>query len=606
MSDQTASAPAKPSPISRMTSVRTVHKADTAALVTNGSDSFPEDVYTGSYMEGGSNGYAAIIEPFYKPGDLQAVAQQNNVLMQCVEAMEVNIDGTGHSIELKEDATESESEKQMLADFFNEPYPGKSMITLRRGLRRDLETVGNGYLEVICNVQGEVLMLNSVEPIDFRLVRLDDPILVPRTITRGGKEITVQVRQRQRRYVQLINGRRVYYREFGALRQVNRDTGEWVPEGQSLPIEQQGSSIIHFLVNKEPRTPYGVPRWINQMPSALGSRKAEEFNLEFFDAGGLPPVLILVQGGYLGETVKEDLQKHLQGGGATAHRAAIVEAVSSSGSLDSSGTVQVRVERFGSERQSDSMFMNYDKNCEEHIRVGFRLPPMFIGKAQDYNFATAKTGYMVAEAQVFGPERHEFDSVINNTIVKALGAKNYVFKSQPMNLVDADLQLKGLTLLSTAKATSNEELVSVVNEMTGLSVEYVEPPKEPQPPTLANIDPLTNLPYKNPVDPLAHLATTGKPVQPIAQAQPEPVIKSERASEIMTLGLLWSCALGLVQGTNPTSDRDRIELSQRIAKLEGRELALFNQYMVSSNMSLSGLDQQGLEELAGCATFLAS
>lgn len=50
---------------------------------------------------------------------------------------------------------------------------------------------------------------------------------------------------------------------------------------------------------------------------------------------------------------------------------------------------------------------------------------MFIGKAADYNFATAYTAYMVAEAQVFLPERDEFDNnMINATIVKALGVES--------------------------------------------------------------------------------------------------------------------------------------------------------------------------------------
>ena len=40
----------------RMTSVRSIRKADTAALVTNGADSFPEDEYVGSYMAAGNAG----------------------------------------------------------------------------------------------------------------------------------------------------------------------------------------------------------------------------------------------------------------------------------------------------------------------------------------------------------------------------------------------------------------------------------------------------------------------------------------------------------------------------------------------------------------------
>jgi PBSX family phage portal protein len=575
---------------------RTV-KADTAKLIVNGTDNFPEDVYVGTYMAAGTAGFLGILEPFYKPGDLQAVCQQNNTLMQCIEAMEVNIDGTGHTIELKEGFVESESEQKMLEDFFNEPYPGKSMVAVRRQLRRDLEQTGNGYLEVIRNVQDEVVLLNNIEPTDFRLIRLDDPVPVVRNVVRAGRELQVTLRARERKFVQIINGQKIYFREFGSSRRVNRETGDWAVKG-AISFDKEGSEILHFMVNKEARTPYGAPRWLNQLPSALGSRKAEEFNLEFFDSGGLPPVLVVVQGGYLGETVKEELEAHLRGGG---HRAAVVEAISSSGSLDSTGTVQVRVERFGSERQSDAMFQQYDKNCEEHIRSGFRLPPMFVGKAQDYNFATAKTGYMVAEAQVFGPERSEFDATLNSTVVKALGAKNYVFKSKPVTLVDADIQLRGLQLIATQKATDNEEIVSVTNEITGLSIEYKEPPAPPDDPNPPFRDPLTNLPYSKPVDPMAGLEVEGAPFRGVPQA----VIKYEDASALITLATLWSSALGLIEGANPMSPSEKEGIASRVAKLEGPELAMFNQIMVSTNLSLSEVDSYGLMELAGCATKLS-
>jgi capsid portal protein len=52
-----------------------------------------------------------------------------------------------------------------------------------------------------------------------------------------------------------------------------------------------------------------------------------------------------------------------------------------------------------------------------------RLPPLFLGYAADYNFATAQTSYMVAEARVFEPERTEFDDLMNKTIIKELGSR---------------------------------------------------------------------------------------------------------------------------------------------------------------------------------------
>lgn len=470
-----------------------VRKADTQALITNGADAFPEDSFEGSYWTGGATGDVAILEPQFKPGNLFAVASHNNTLLQCVEAMEVNIDGTGHTIQLQpgeneEEATDGKKkkldpEREALEQFFAEPFPGRSMIELRRELRRDIETTGNGYLEVIRNLKDEVIMLNVISSVYTRMIRLDAAVPANKKLMRNGAEVEVQIRARERRFVQIINDKKTYFKEFGASRDLDRDTGLWhepkgTGKGARLSLDKRASEIIHFRGNLEPKTPYGVPRWVNQLPSALGSRKAEEFNLEYFDGGGLPPVLIFVQGGTLGADVRKTLEKHLSGGGSK-HRAAVVEAVSTSGSIDTPGTVQVRVERFGGDSMKDALFLNYDKSCADHLREAFRLPSIFLGKSENYNFATAYTSYMVAEAQVFFPERDEFDTVINTKILPLLGAERYEFRSLPMSLADIQNQLKALELASGKNIIAGEKEVEILNEITGLSMEYQEPPSQP-------------------------------------------------------------------------------------------------------------------------------
>lgn len=588
-----------------------VRKADTAALITNGTDAFPEDTFNGAYWTSGKWGGndVAILEPAYKPGTLHAMTVQNNILSQCVEAMEVNIDGTGHSISLPaEDQGEKEeegdeSEQKMLEEFFAEPYPGKSMIEIRRAIRRDRESTGNGYMEVIRNVMDDVMMLNYLEANDLRLIGFDDPVPVTRTLVRQGNEVEVQVRARERRFVQTVNGKKVFFKEFGASRDLDRDTGKWAPQGSRLPITQRASEVIHFPGKKEPKTAYGSPRWINQLPSALGSRKAEEFNLEYFDGGGIPPLLMMVMGGYLAEDTKTQLLAHFSAKG-NKHRAAIVEAVSSSGSLDASGAVQVRVERFGSERQSDAMFQNYDKNCEDHIRVSFRLPPLFLGKAQDYNFATAYTAYMVAEAQVFFPERDEFDAKINNTVVKALGAKKYKFRSLPLTLTDVANQLKALGMVQD-KAISGEELVTKLNEITGLSMRYE---KQATPaPTLPGLP--TPEPIPEPDQEDAADATPGKDPTTVEAGESGAgtgrMTQKAETRDLIKLANDWASMLGLDGPATYLTAEEQTVVRKAVADLPSHDAALFNEIVATKALTMVSVDQEGLGELCACANHLA-
>lgn len=582
-------------------------KADTAALITNGADSFPEDTFNGSYWTGSRDGseQVAILKPNYAPGTLKALTVQNNILSQCVEAMEVNIDGTGHSIDLRHDEDresgfEDAAEKKMLQDFFDEPYPGKSMIEIRRAIRVDREATGNGYLEVIRNAKDEVMMLNHLDCDTTRLVAYDDPVVVSRTLVRGGKEVSVQVRARERRFVQEINGKKVFFKEFGASRDLDRTTGKWAKKGSRLPVQSRASEVIHFHGKKEPKTSYGSPRWINQLPSALGSRKAEEFNLEYFDGGGIPPLLLLVMGGYLGDQTKEALTAHFSAKGSK-HRAAIVEAVSSSGSLDSSGSVQLRVERFGSERQSDAMFMNYDKSCEEHVRISFRLPPLFLGKAQDYNFATAYTAYMVAEAQVFYPERDEFDAKINNTVVKALGATKYVFRSLPLTLTDVNNQLKALGIVLD-KYVSGEEVVTKLNEITGLSMKFekqeAQQPAEPTAPTTSSEEPKQPAPARSGEDP-----TTVESGQVAAGSKL--AAKAEGGPGLVKLAADWVSLLGLDGEGASLSEEEAATVKKSVESLSQSDASTLNQLVATRILSLTGADTHGLGELCGCAAAIA-
>ena len=412
------------------------------------------------------------LQPPYHPQELKNLCQSNNVLNQCIEAMEVNIDGTGHEFvasdtiqaELEEkkkalkekqrmddykasvqkikdthqqntdnvnnlnaaapgevpqqaapakpiippppqeslgDGIDPEEKKQATA-FFAEPYPGLSFVSIRRKLRREIESVGYAYLEILRNLNGDLVGIRNIETHNVRMVKLDAPVLVTKTINRGGVDVEIQIWERQRRFAQRVALKQlVYYREYGTARQVNRNTGRWEIHGDKdkpdeiVAPEDRGTELLIFGVHPDITTPYFVPRWINEVPSVVGSRKAEEQNLEFLDAGAMPPAIIFVQGGTLAKESADQLRMYLSGKNKSKHRAVVVEAMSSSGSLESAGTVQVKVERFGAERAMDAMFLKYDESTEEHIRVGFRLPPLFLGKPADYNMATAVTAYMV-------------------------------------------------------------------------------------------------------------------------------------------------------------------------------------------------------------------
>lgn len=313
-----------------------------------------EDAFASLYYNA-TTGHGVAISPPYDPARLLQFEQENNTLAQCVSAMEVNIDGTGHVIEPKDDKVEAKKDPNIeaLDDFFMEPYPGESFVTQRRKMRRELEITGNAYLEVIRNPADEIVFVRPIDVTTIRILRLGNPVPVEKVINRRGSEVKLKVLVRERIYVQMIGSTTIYFKEYGASRDVDREKGVWSAKGQRLLATQRGSEVIHFTVNKDVATPYGVPRWINQLPSVVGSRRAEELNLSFFNNGGIPPALVIVQGGqFIGDSKKE-LKNIFGGGAASKNSAAIVEVHGTGGGIDSSGAVRVTVERFGAEKQKD-------------------------------------------------------------------------------------------------------------------------------------------------------------------------------------------------------------------------------------------------------------
>lgn len=461
----------------------TAQKADGnggGAVQTNALD--PEDEYQQLYVGGSRD--QGILAPPYSLRHLDKLSQENNALSPCIEAMVTNIDGTGYDFASKDEGaenTEDDSNIEELRDFFSEPWPGMSFKTLRKNLRRDLERTGNAYLEVLRNAQDEVVFLRQIDSKMMRLLNLDAAVPVERTVRRKGKDVKITVMQRERKFCQLVNGvSLVYFREFGSSRDLNKATAAWAPKGQRLPAQQRATEVIHFTVLPDAHTPYGVPRWISQLPSVLGSRKAEEYNLEFFDNGGIPPVLILLQGGTLQPETKGALDLKMGKGSASAkNRVQVLEVMPSGGTFNSPNQARVTVERFGAERQDDSMFENYDEKCETRVRRAFRLPPIFIGAAEDYSFASATASYAVAEAQVFKPERDEFDEVINVKLMPVLGYPDYKLVSKPLVIEDATLKLQGIQQALSTRAVEMEDVLYEINEATGTDIRYKEPPPPP-------------------------------------------------------------------------------------------------------------------------------
>lgn len=555
-----------------------------------------EDEYHSLYI-GGRN-ERGIIEPPYNLRLLDRLAQENNALSPCVEAMVTNVDGTGYDFASKDEEVEDgedDARITQLQEFFAEPWPGESFVTIRKKIRRDLERIGNAYLEVLRNAQDEIVFFRYVDAKMMRLLKLEEPVPVQKTIRRNGADVTITVMERHRRFCQLLNGiTLVYFKEFGVEGDLDKSSGTWAQKGQRLPANKRASEIIHFTTLPDAKTPYGVPRWINQLPSVLGSRKAEEFNLEFFDNGGVPPAMVILQGGTLQAETRSAIEKKAVFGSASnKNRLVVLEVEPTGGSLDKPTQARVTVERFGGERQADSMFEEYDDKCEARVRRAFRLPPIFVGKADDYSFATAYVSYNVAEAQVFKPERDEFDEIITMKLLVAMGFGEYRLMSKPLTIEDATLKLQGIEIALATNRVDMEDIIYEINEACGTNIKVSDEP-EHEPGATLTVDANGNIvPVATPT------SQTGQPSQP-SNGTPAQTPAPSQVAKSASQGIL-----ALAHDTMIAyRERDFAALSknvQLVATLDQHGRDEFRKACASLQFVDPSHDIEGLGELMACS-----
>jgi len=105
-------------------------------------------------------------------------------------------------------------------------------------------------------------------------------------------------------------------------------------------------------------------------------------------------------------------------------------------------------------------FDKYEKRNENRIRSCFRLHPIFTGETENVNKAVAQTARILAEEQVFDPERKRYENRINNTILSALNIETLIFKFNRLGVADSLEKAREQNLRSEAGELTVDDMRS--------------------------------------------------------------------------------------------------------------------------------------------------
>lgn len=422
-----------------------------------------------------------IIEPVYNFKDLLKVYMSSSILRQCVDAYVTNIESYGFNLEYvgpegQEDSRAAQNEKarlnRLMATLTSDE---RSLQKHREDSRVDKEVLGARCFEIMRDSVGRVVGFDHIPTVTMRMTGKEkeyteytayDPV--------SGTVKTY--RRRFRRFVQVDErGQKTWFKEFGDPRSIDPKTGK---VDNSLDIEDEATEIYYDSLYS-PGTPCGVPRWAGVIPALLGSREAEMVNLNFFRDNAIPAMAVLVSGGALTEESFDKIDNYIQGvrGAASMNRIVVMEAVSDgaeAAAIDGSlPAPKIDIKPMLSERQHEGLFTNYITDSERKARSAFRLPPIYIGSASEYNRASAFASMLTADQQIFVPERASWDHMFERVVLSTHNLKYWRVRSGGPGLHDPAEVARIVSTLGKEGALTPNVAIKIANRYLDADIQPV-------------------------------------------------------------------------------------------------------------------------------------
>lgn len=363
-----------------------------------------------------------LIEPPYELQTLSMMREQSTELGQCIQAMVTNTVGFGYQV--KEKAIpdkmrkllepEIDAEKHMLEAKLSTVHPTKSLTHLRSNDMWDKQACGNGYLELIDNQRGDLVGMNHIPGHSIRVTQKQKSpcrIYVPRVRPDMGYKIEeVLMWHRFRRYAQVTSisrnrqvrssntlggvGRLVWFKQAGDTRQMDKRDGRYAKRGEIIPFRYRSTSLIHDSLYN-PTGPYGVPHYIGNIFSILGSRGADEINFNTINSNAIPSMIITVENGNLTEGSIQRLQEFTESQiqrSQNYSKFLLIEGETIEDGSPNPAAFRIKIEPLTRVQHDDQLFQIYDNNNRDKIRQSYRLPPIFVGRchSEDTEYLTNK------------------------------------------------------------------------------------------------------------------------------------------------------------------------------------------------------------------------
>lgn len=405
---------------------RSARRKLTKALTTAGGEIVTADdnVYAGDNATSkqiipDKYGYGVfdVVEPQYNLGALAKIYELSAPNYSAINAKVANIVGLGYDllpkleiIQRLEEISDSEQlsrarrkiarQKQQVVEWIESRNDDDTFTMTLIKAYIDAEATGNGYIEIGRKVNGEIGYIGHIPASTMRVRRLRDG------------------------FVQIVNGKAVFFRNFEGK------------EKNPITTDPRPNEIIHIKNYTPTNTYYGLPAIVAAKNAMAGNEFASRFNLEYFENKAVPRYIFWLKGAKMSRQAEERLFEFFQGNlRGQSHRTAIIPIPGDT----PDNKVEMKMEPVETNIQ-DSSFNNYKKMNKEEILMAHRVPASKVGATEGIGLAAAREADRTFKEQVCRPAQDSLEKKINKIISEKTDIFRFEFNE--LTLTDEETQSK--------------------------------------------------------------------------------------------------------------------------------------------------------------------
>ena len=385
-------------------------KVYTGADGTGSKQLFPEQDVSIAY------GLFDVVVPPYNLDELAYFYESSYANHSAISAKVANIVGLGYSfiptdrtIERLEQAENEdqlmraqrkiERAKAMLSEWLEEMNDEDTFTHVLEKVYTDVESTGNGYIEIGRTTAGEIGYIGHI----------------PST--------TVRVRRLRDGYLQIVNQRVVFFKNFQDVNGVN-----------PITVDTRPNELIHIKKYSPKTSYYGVPDIVSAANSMVGDQLAGKYNVDYFENKAVPRYIVTLKGAKLSVDAEDKLFRFLQSGlRGQNHRTLYIPLPGDS----TENKVEFKMDPIENQVQEGS-FDRYRKSNRDDILMAHQVPFSKVGSSQGISIASALVSDRTFKEQVARPAQRNLEKTLNKIVKEKTDM--LIFKFNELTLTDEQTQ----------------------------------------------------------------------------------------------------------------------------------------------------------------------